>query len=176
MQIFVKLLTGKVITLDVNGADTVMSVKNKLETAEKIDASKVNLIFSGNTLENEKTLDEYGVEKESTVFAIGNAPVSSLAGPVAAESTIIKPEPAPESTTAVQIKVSTITGNNFMLDVNKTDIIGDIKKSIASKYAIDIQLLMPYYKQTKLNDSDILDYAGIKDKDVIMAIYNVSGD
>ena len=66
MQIFVKTLTGKTITLEVDSTDTINGIK--LKTAEKdCSPSDQALIFAGKRLEEERTLADYGVQKESTL-------------------------------------------------------------------------------------------------------------
>jgi len=56
MQIFVRNLSGKTITLDVESFDTIKSLKEKIEFKEKLPSTEVGLIHSGFQLENEKNL------------------------------------------------------------------------------------------------------------------------
>lgn len=69
-QIFVKTLTDKTMTFNVEPTASVASIKAMIAAREHIPVDTQRLIFGGKQLDKDRTLEDYNIQKESTIHLV----------------------------------------------------------------------------------------------------------
>jgi ubiquitin C len=132
MKIFVQIIKGKNITLDVEPSDYILNIKEKIQDKEDIPIGEQKLFFNGILLEDHKALSYYYVKKESTLHLVMlSLDFSNI------------------------IFVKKVDGNAFTLMVELSDTIKSIKEKIEEKEGIPQNLQKLFYNGRPLVDSKI---------------------
>ena len=70
MQIFIKTLTGKTLTVDTDSSETVETIKQKIQEKEGIPPDQMRLVFAGKQLEDNRTMNDYNIGNDATVHLV----------------------------------------------------------------------------------------------------------
>ena len=132
-RIHVKTQTGKMFTLEVVPDDTIEDVKKKMFEEEGIAVESTRIVHAGKTLEDQCTLNDCDIRKESILHLITT-----------------------QRDSVMPIRLQTLTGKTITLDVAPQDTINDVKKEVFLKEGVTVERQSLFYAGQKLKDRKTL--------------------
>ena len=152
MQIFIKTLTGKTITLEVESDDIIENVKQKIQDKEGIPPKQQTLYMPGHQLEDGKTILDCGIQNESTIHII-----LRLRGGT------------------IEICVETFSGEIITQNTDLILTVENLKSKIQDKCEVPPDKYSLVYNDEKLGDNVTLDYFNIQPQSILRMVLKTKG-
>ncbi|OEU12432.1 ubiquitin-domain-containing protein [Fragilariopsis cylindrus CCMP1102] len=151
MQLFVKTLTGKTVSIEVEEGESIEDVKAKIAEKEGIPVEQQRLIFGGQQLQDSKTIDDYDMGDDATLHL-----VLRLRG-------------------GMQLFVKTLTGKTVSIEVEEGESIEDVKAKIAEKEGIPVEQQRLIFGGQQLQDSKTIDDYDMGDDATLHLVLRLRG-
>ena len=150
MQIFVKMINGRTITLEVESSDRIEEVRMKVNDKEGMLPERPRLVYAGKELFDEMTLADYDIQKESTLQV-----VFRLRG-------------------GVGFRVKTMTGDTHSVDLDSKKLILHVKEQVERKSQIPAAQQMLNFQGQELQDDKSLEFYHIEEGAVVHLVIRLN--